>query len=369
MLLLRCFFRFLAFGKADKEIGRPKSVLIIQRGKFGDMIATTPMFRAIKTAYPDCRVAVMGNKVNQRVLAGNLDVDEYLVWDDDIARAITNLCRKKYDFACVTGPNFESLALLYLSGIPQIAAPVIRNGWSPYETKSYKIIVKFVIQKEHWMKRYVPREFLKLLEPIGIFTDETKKYIYWSKEAEATIQRLVSSIDGPYRLLVGIMPGAGNKVKQWPAERFGAVADYLIEKYNAWIVIIGGEAEKEEISKMLVSAGHKERITNTIGTSVDELKALVSKMDFTVSVDTGPVFIAEASGVPTIDIAGSIHPNEMAPNDGQFHLLIQSEGEPQIWTMNARIYDYAEARRQIESITVSMVTETIDKLIKKLGKK
>jgi ADP-heptose:LPS heptosyltransferase len=219
------------------------------------------------------------------------------------------------------------------------------------------------------MRHYVPREYLRLLEPIGIFTDDTTKHIFWSKEAEAKITEFISRIGKEYSLLIGILPGAGNKIKQWPASRFSEVADYLIEKYNAYILILGSESERKEIDEMIAFVKNKKRQTECSGFSLDEKKALISKLDMTVSVDTGPIFIAEASGVPTIDIAGSIHPNEMAPNDGKFHLIVKSEGEPQIWTMNARMYDYKEARRQIENITVPMVTEKIDELVDKLKNK
>lgn len=218
------------------------------------------------------------------------------------------------------------------------------------------------------MKQYVPREFLKLLEPIGINTTDTKKYIYWTPAAEAKAKEIISEIREPYKWLVGIMPGAGNKVKQWPITRFAEIADYLVEKYDAHVIIVGGKGNRLEIDEMLTAVRNKERLTDTSYTSVDEVKALVSKLDLTVSVDTGPIFIAEASGVPTIDIAGSIHPGEMAPNDGKLHLVVTSEGEPEIWTMNATVFNYGRARQQVESITVKQVKEKIDELIAKINK-
>jgi ADP-heptose:LPS heptosyltransferase len=365
-LLLRCYFFFLIHGKADKKISLPKSIVIIQRAKLGDMVVTTSMFRAVKKSYPGCKVTVVGNAVNKKVLEGNPDVDEYIVWEDNMGKMIRRFKQGQYDFGCMTSPNFHSLAALYLSGVKSIAAPLVTNGWSPYETKSYKLIRNFVIKKEHRMRQYVPKEYLRLLEPIGIFAHDTTKYVFWSKDAESKIDELISKIDKEYSLLVGIMPGAGNKVKEWLPERFAQIADYLVEKYKAYIMIVGGSSNRKEIDEMLALVKHKDWVTDCSWVSIDELKALVSKLEMTVSVDTGPVFIAEANSVPTIDIAGSIHPDEMAPNDGKFHLLVRSQGEPEIWTMNARILNYERARSQIESITVSMVTEKIDELIKKI---
>lgn len=365
-LLARCFARAFFHGKANKIPKNISRVIVVPNSKMGDMIVSTSLFHAIKKAYPDCAITVVGSPINEQILRGNPDVDSYIVWNDDFEMMLSLFKKGRYDFGCVAVPGFLPLAALYLAGIPCIVAPVITNGWSPYETRSYKLIRSFVIKKEHRMRQYVPREYLRLLEPIGIFTDDTTKYIFWSKEANAKITDFISSIEKKYSLLVGILPGAGNKIKQWPTDRFSEVADYLIEKYNAYILILGSELERKEIDEMIASVKNKEWLTECSRFSLDEKKALISKLAMTVSVDTGPIFIAEASGVPTIDIAGSIHPNEMAPDDGKFHLIVKSEGEPQIWTMNARMYDYTETRRQIESITVSMVTEKIDELVDKL---
>ncbi len=149
---------------------------------------------------------------------------------------------------------------------------------------------------------------------------------------------------------------------------FAEVADYIVKKYNAQVLIVGSESNRKEIDGMLARVRHADRVHDCSWTAIDEMKALVSKLDMTISVDTGPIFIAEASGVPTIDIAGAIHPDEMSPNDGNMHLLVKSEGEPQLWTMNSRIYNYEEVRRQIESITVSMVTSKVDELLAKRKK-
>ncbi|MBX4181390.1 glycosyltransferase family 9 protein [Candidatus Parcubacteria bacterium] len=365
-IIVRCFYLYLIQGKADKTLSSPKSIIIIQRAKLGDMISTTPMFRAVKKVYPECRVIVVGNSINKKVLEGNPDVDEYIVWNDDVSEMVKIFKERKPDFGCTTSPNFHSLAALYLSGIKSISAPIILGGWSPYETRSYKIIRRFVIAKGHRMRHYVPLENLKLLEPLGIFETNTKKYIYWSKEAEIKINQFLSEIGTEQAMLVGVMPGAGNKIKQWPPERFSQIVDYLVEKYKAKVLIIGGETNRKEIEEMSSKVRNKESLVDCSWSSIDELKALIPRLDMTVSVDTGPIFIAEASDVPTIDIAGAIHPSEMAPNDDNFHLIVQSKGEPQIWTMNARVYDYEEARKQIESITVSMVMEKVDELMEKI---
>lgn len=356
--------RFVWSGKAIQTPQTFKRILIFQGGKLGDMICTTPMFRAVKKKYPDCKITVVGSASNKLVLEGNPDVDAYIVHaDNSFFDTIQKIREAKADFACLTAPSPISLAMIYLAGVPLIAAPVIVNGWSPFETKSYKAMSNFVVTKEYTMGQYIPREYLRLLEPMGIFTDDTKKYVYWSKEADSKMNAIILGLEKKYTLRIGIMPGAGNKVKQWPAERFAHVADYLIETHHAYVFVIGSESNNEEIETMLSSMNTKDSVRDCRGMSLDETKALISKLTMTVSVDTGPIFIAEACGIPTIDIGGVIHPNDMAPNDGKTHLLITYDGEPLLWSLNSRNYDYKKAREGVESITVSQVLEKIQELL------
>ena len=142
-LLFLCYIKFLFSGKSNKRIINPKKILVVQLAKLGDMVCTTPMFRAIKEKYSKSKVYVIGNKINKELLEHNNDVYKYIIYNN-INSIINQLKKEKIDFACLTSPNFMSLATLYLSNISLICVPEIKNGYSPYETKSYKILRKFV---------------------------------------------------------------------------------------------------------------------------------------------------------------------------------------------------------------------------------
>ena len=46
----------------------------------------------------------------------------------------------------------------------------------------------------HKMRHYAPREYLRLLEPIGIFTEDTTKHLSFSSEAKNSIERFLEII-------------------------------------------------------------------------------------------------------------------------------------------------------------------------------
>lgn len=365
-LLILCFLYAPFRGKATKKIGSPRKILILQMAKLGDMVCTTPMFRAVKEKYPDAKVYVVGNSVNKELLEGNKDVDEYFVSDkSNFWKLVRRLRREKVDFSCQTSPGFEYLAMLYLAGTPLIATPKIVNGWSPWETRAYKILRKLVLPVSHKMGSYAPREYLRLLEPIKIFTEKTTKYLSFSNKAEETVKNLflmdgVSDSD----FLICISPAAGNKIKQWSPKKFAEVADYLYKNYQAKIFVIGAKNDDVEVQEMFHHLNSDTKIMSTLGKlNLDELKALISRMDMFISVDTGPIYVAETFNVPTVDITGPIDEKEQPPIGKLNRIVhIKNREKPELYVMNAKMYNEVEARRQTNEITTRMVVDEIDDL-------
>jgi ADP-heptose:LPS heptosyltransferase len=344
--------------------------------KLGDMVCTTPMFRAVKEKYPKAKLYVVGNSINKEILLGNNDVDEYIVWNkNNFWELVKRLRGGKIDFACQTGPIFDFLAMFYLAGIPSIATPKIENGYCPWETKAYKLLRRFATLIPHRMGSYAPREYLRLLEPIDIYTDNTTKYLAFSKEAGKRVEDIfIENGVGKEEFLFCISPAAGNKIKQWPAGRFAKVADHIYGKYETKIFIIGAKNDRTEVLEMVYNLNKETKVINLLDKlSLEELKALMSRMNMFVSVDTGPIYIAEAFGIPTVDITGPIDENEQPPISKLNRIVnIKNRKKPELYVMNARVYDEAEARRQTEEITMEMVTDEIDDLyghIKKNDKK
>ena len=366
LIFFICVARFIIFGKANKKIKSPKKIAIMQTAKLGDMVCTTPMFRAVKEKYPEVKVFAIGNEINREILERNPDVDGCLVYKNNFWELLKNIKKEKIDFACDTNPSFLGLATLYLAGVPLIASPVIKNGFSPVETRLYKMLRKFVVAVSHHMGNYAPGEYLRLLEPVGIFSDNTKKYLYFTKQADEAIKKFFISneIDISKDFVVGISPSVGNKIRKWGGKNFAEVADYIYNKYKVKIIIIGAKSDKDEVEEMVNNIDKNTKIINTYNLfCVDELKAVISKLNLFISVESGPVFIAEVFNVPIVNLVGPVDDNNQSPKGKKFLIVKINRSAPAIHVMNAIVYDYKEARRQIEEITVEMVVEKIDEIM------
>ncbi|MDB5244610.1 MAG: hypothetical protein JWN18_480 [Parcubacteria group bacterium] len=364
VFLLKCAFEFLRRGRATQRIANPQTIVIVQFGKLGDMVCTTPMFHAVKVTYPNSRLIVVGDKVGGDLLAGNTDVDRYLVCGTDIIPTLVELKNEHPDVGIAAGPSSRAFALLYLAGMPSVIAPYVIGAKSS-ESRFYRLMRRLAVTAPHTIGQYAPREYLRLLEPLGIVSENTEKHITYTAHAADAVTSLLENESVLGKRLIGISASAGNKIKNWPTDRFAMVADYVAERYGAIIIVIGGPGDRRENEALVSQLSSRTRYLDTTNKlSIEELKALIARLDLFVSVDTGPIYIAEAFKVPTIDIVGPMDENEQPPR-GDRHIVVVPpfKRTPELYIMSAGNYNWTEARRQAESITVEQVQEAVDTLL------
>lgn len=366
LLLALCLARSILYGRADKISSNPSRIIVVPSGKLGDVVCGTPVLFAIKKYLPKVHLIVAGNsKLHRPLLADSGLADEYLDLNDPHALKRIKICRA--DVAVLTGPSFDSATLLYLAGIPLIVAPRGAGNFTYSEiTRPYKILQRLIKTFPYRLGEYAPRIRLKGLWPLGISSEDATKHLGFSKDAEIKVQDLISKITTPYKYLIGITTTAGNKEKQWPPKKFAEVINYLIENHDANIVVIGGKNDMPESSKMISAIKDKFRVTDTTGIlSIDELKAFISKLDIFISVNTGPLYIAEAFGIPTVDLIGPVHPFDQPPQ-GRIHKIVFPPGKPKplLTIMNSRSHDVKEAIRIAESTRVEDVIQAAEEALK-----
>lgn len=371
-ILLACYLQALFFGKANKKPQKISKILIIQTGKLGDMVCITPMFNAIKQKYPQSELWIMGNKINQELLSGHPLINHYITFDFKPIENLKILKQNNFSFAVSVFPDFNALATMILANIKYIAVPKIIDGFCPQNTKSYQLLSKFVLTKPDSIKEYAPRFYLKLLEPIDIFTDDTKKYLTYSNPANQKITKYLQDkkINLNQDFLICLAPSVGNKMKLWPADRFANVINYIYNNYQTKIILIGHGNDKEQIDSLIDKLNSRVNFINTYNLfNLDELKALISKMNLFISVDTGTIYLAEAFAIPTIDLVGALDENCQPPN-GPLNKIVKGPREkPATCILNVRVVDIEQVRKQVLDMTDEMLIEKFEELVKILNLK
>src|SRR3990167_7062318 len=276
-LLFRCIIRAIFYGAARKIPKNILKVIVVPSGKLGDVVCGTPVLVAIRKYLPHVHIIVAGNsKLHRPLLADSGLVDEYL--DLEEKGVLTSIEKCHADVAIVTGPSFECASLFYLAGIKLVIAPTAVGGVAHDMTRPYKILQRFIKTFPHRIDRYAPQEYLHALESLNVISSDTTKHLGFSETADKKAVDLFSQISGSYKYLVGISAGAGNKEKQWDPKKFAQVANHLVKKHSAYIIIFGGKNNIFESTEMMSALEDKSWVTNSTCISIDDLKAHISKL-------------------------------------------------------------------------------------------
>ncbi len=123
--------------------------------------------------------------------------------------------------------------------------------------------------------------------------------------------------------LVLLFPGSGWPGKNWPANRFAALADWLINEYRARVCMLG-VPEEWALCERVVSAmqGRAENVAGKL--SLEESAALMESAALIIGNDSAPIHIAAARNRPTVSLWGPTFPEKWAPR-GDRHLVVRAD--------------------------------------------
>ena len=133
------------------------------------------------------------------------------------------------------------------------------------------------------------------------------------RAARETADRLLAAHNdsGP---LVGINPGAGRLIKEWPPERFAAVARALATDDGATIVLLGAEGDRTQADGVRQALPPDVALIDLVGRApLVELAAVLARLSVLITGDTGPSHLAATVDTPVVALFGPTDPNRYAP--------------------------------------------------------
>jgi len=133
-----------------------------------------------------------------------------------------------------------------------------------------------------------------------------------------------------------ICPASRWETKNWPAERFAAVAKHLKTHGHASITLLGAPSDKPACQRIADELGGD--CLNLAGkTSIVDMGSILKKADLLLANDSGPVHMAAAVGTPALVIFGPTLPHRTGPF-GTIHRVVQdTRGCPPCMSRHCRL--------------------------------
>lgn len=280
-----------------------KRILIVRLDRIGDVVLSTPVIKGLRDAYPDSHIAMMVRPYAREIVEGNPYLNEVIIYDKDGRHGgivgnfkfIQELKDKKFDIAIALHPTNRTHIVLKLAGIPE------RIG---YDRKAGFLLTKRIPHTKQFGMKHEIDYALDILKYIGIEPKDRTLYMPVNGVSERKIEGILKE-NGvkDSDILIAINPGASCASKRWGIENFADVANGLIEKYGAKVVVISGRSDRHFGDK-LASFITRDCINLSGKTGIGDIASLLRRAKLFISNDSGPVHIGCAVGIPVIAIFG-----------------------------------------------------------------
>ena len=305
-----------------------RRIMVIQTAKIGDFVATTPVFRALRQHLPGAEITALLHPVNAPLAQGLATIDRVVVlpsggfkgWAGK--RWLLDQLAEGYDAVVILSPNLSNFLAPFWAGVPYRISvlPDRRQG-------SSRLAWPFLTHGElHVPGRPFRETALRALAGLGIKLDEA--LLALPNEAaivangDAKRQALLDASKGPF---VGLGLGAGNRMKALDARQFLALAEDILERSPATLLLVGTAADQLAAAELLAALPAGRAIDTTGQWSLAELPALLAGLDCFVGVDSGATYMADAVGVPVVDFMGPADAADQRPLGRQAVVIRSAE--------------------------------------------
>src|SRR5690242_11419001 len=228
----------------------PQKILVVRRGGLGDVLMATPLLRGLREHFPSARLYVLASRQAVVGLHGCPWVDEILEVPSstkDWLRLLQKLRKERIDTAFILHRFFSASLVAVLAGIPQ------RLGFD-WKNHGFALTgsIPFTAARSQTL------QIGQLLTLLGKPAADVSMEFRVDEDATHSAQELLArwGLD-PARPLVGIHPGGGetakcsDPAKRWLPERFGRLADLLIQNSGVQVVMLQGPGDEPFVGEAL----------------------------------------------------------------------------------------------------------------------
>ncbi len=336
-----------------------KNILVINVNWIGDVIFSTPVFKALKKNYPKARIACLCVPRVREILESCPYVDEIIIYDEKgkhvsplgKIKLIWELRRRKFDIVFLLHGSWTRASLAYWAGIP------IRVG---YATKKRGSLLTHQIQ--------IPPEdihrsnyYLNVIESFGIKVEDRKCELAVSETSQKDIFGILKGYGIKEEdFLVVVNVGGNWNLKRWPKENFASLIHRLEDEFKMRVVIPGGPQDVE-LAREIARNSQASVVILAGQTDLKQLLALLKRANLVISADSGPLHMASSLGKETVAIFGPTRPEITGPQGKGKSMILEKD----VGCNRAPCY-YLDCPNNIcmQSITVDDVVSAVKQLIK-----
>ncbi|NJD61928.1 MAG: putative lipopolysaccharide heptosyltransferase III [Deltaproteobacteria bacterium] len=361
-----------------------RSVMVFKQRHVGDVLLATPVFRALRAAFPSARIAAAVNEGTQEMLAGNPDIDRIVIFRRserdrggmarlrEEARFLSEVRSCRPDLAVQLTEGDRGAILSLLSGAAyRVGAAAARPGLSGKQ-RFFTHLGPMPPPYRHAVLRD-----LDVLVAAGIpHADLSLRFVFSPRDREQAMLKAKGAGLPENADMAVIQPTSRWTFKCWTDEGMAGVVAFLAGKGIVPVVTSGPAPEEAEMAARILKMSGTAGVLLAGSLSLKELGALIAAARLFVGVDSAPMHIAAAVGTPTVALFGPTGAYNWAPWEGidwgyaadrpagtrhvGRHVVVQKE-----WECIRRAKDRGRRNAGMEEITLEEVADAVNRTLAK----
>lgn len=339
-------------------------ILIINPFGIGDVLFSTPLIANLRQNFLGSYIAYICNIRARGVLLTNPNLDDIFVFEKDEYRKLwkeskircikrfiaflREIKKRRFDIAIDLSLGRQYSFFLMLIGVKE------RVGYN-FKNRNKFLTKKINIDGYH--NKHIVEYYLDILKFLNV-KSKSNRLEFPVKDKDVAKANAVFAKNNIKKsnLVIGIIPAGGASwgknfsYRHWSKEAYAAVADRLIEKLNAKIILLGDSIEEEICRQVQTRMKHK-AISAYGGMRLTEFAALIGKCNLIICNDGGPLHIAVSQNVKTISIFGPVDERVYGPySSDKEHIVITKNITCRPCYRKFK-FPYCETRSCLEEIT------------------
>jgi heptosyltransferase-3 len=350
------------------ELQNIRRLAVFKMRNIGDVLMVTPVLRALRETLPEAHISVVVNSGTEAMLANNPHVDEVLVYQRDskkrgLARLIDEigfvreLRRRRFDLTIsfTEGDRAAWYSLFcgakFRFGVTRgVAHP--RSFHYTNELHPPRGVVLHEVEKHFALINQSPLH-LKSPKPGNLCLVVPKEMRGWAREQLTPLR--------PGKI-VHIHPVSRWLWKCWENQSMADVIDWLQTDRGAGVVVTTGPATAEvQRAREIVALCQTKPLFFEGNLSLGHIAALSAESDGYFGVDTAPMHMAAAVGVPVVALFGPTNPKNWGPWTPLGQVL--SKHCPCNDPASKEKCDWTRVRACLAAITVPEARAALDQLL------
>jgi heptosyltransferase II len=293
-----------------------RKILFIRTDRIGDMVLSTPAFKAIKTAFPDAALTVLASPTNYSLIQSDPYVKEILIRDSsagirETARMVRRLRSRRFDVVIdpMTSHDAQTAFLSYLTHAQT------RVGFAGF---GREVFFSAPVRPPEPTPGIVDLH-LALLTRLGIHCSGIEPELFLREEEMGRARRWAREVAPEGERIIGVHPGAHYATQRWGVRNYAALVEMLLKNAGLKPVVLGGPTDIPLVRGILSRT--KNSVPVALSSDLRESMAVISQLSALVCNNSGPLHIAAALKVPTVSFMGPTVNSLWTPSGSRHRVL------------------------------------------------